>query len=180
MREARTVVVQWAIKAPVSSFVLTLFLHSTSPRIILYSLNGCKPPQLLSLNKDSSQCSMWLLEGRHRQRCISAVDRAKRGPPWLSMKNGPDDATNMEELASLYFCNGFRRPGSKCSIPDPVWECAVRLLSEQVNAGDGNNAQQLLTPGASGVQSLPTLPISLTDRSSSIQSPQSPQSLQPI
>ncbi|KAI9146753.1 hypothetical protein HJFPF1_13491 [Paramyrothecium foliicola] len=69
----------------------------------------------------------------------------------------------MEELTSLYFCNGFHRSGGKYPIPGAAHDSAVRLLSEQLNGGNGTDTQELLMQSAPRTENPPTSRVMVTD-----------------
>jgi hypothetical protein len=87
-------------------------------------------PKFQEFNENPSKCSAWLKDkGRCCQRKIAAVDQKKKDTLLRSVSgNRIYRGDEAEELADLFFCNGWHRPGGKYAIPNPERQKVLQSL----------------------------------------------------
>lgn len=87
-------------------------------------------PKFILFNEDPSRCSAWLKDkGRCCHRKIAAVDQKRRDSLLQFISRAQIYGTEVaEEVANLYFCNGWHRPGGKHPIPCSEKDKIQRIL----------------------------------------------------
>ncbi len=95
-------------------------------------------------NKNTSKCSAWLKEkDRYCGRNIIAADRERKAFLLQSIDHSrTHSGSEAEELAGLYFCNGWHRPGGRYAI----------------SSSESRKLLQTLFPRSSRTQVLPATP----------------------
>jgi hypothetical protein len=69
------------------------------------------------VNENTSKCSAWLQEkDRCCQRTIVTADQQRKEMLLQSITRRNSQGEELDELAGLYFCNGWHRPGGRCAI----------------------------------------------------------------
>lgn len=103
------------------------------PQALLAALSemSANSPHFFLFNDNPSQCSAWMKsENRCCRRQISAPDMKRRAMLLSTYKNQILQSSSQTELAGLYFCNGWHRPGGKYPVQSSARDTVLSLLQE--------------------------------------------------